>query len=240
MVMALDGSARGGDGRSGSISSPSDRSVLKLLRATCDALIVGAGTVRTENYGPPRVAEQFARHRRDLGLAPIPTTVIVSNSLSVPPEAAVFSRGPANTVVLTSETSDPARRDTLSAVTEVVVFEGPSVTPAATLDWLGGRGWRRLLTEGGPSLLGEWLPYLDEICLSISPLMVGATNPPLPAPDLIAGRALDVPIGLRLQHLLMADDMLIGAWRAVDHDPSAGAAVHTADSAEEASGWVAS
>lgn len=240
MVIALDGSARGGDGRSGSISSPADRSVLKLLRATCEALVVGAGTVRAENYGPPRVAEQFAEHRRALALAPVPTTVIISNSLSVPPDAPVFSRGPGSTVVLTSETSEPHRRESLSAVTEVVVLDGPTVEPAAALAWLADRGWRRILTEGGPSLLGEWLPHLNEMCMSISPLMVGATDPPLPAPDLLAGQALASPIGMRLQHLLMADDMLIGAWRVVDHDPSAGAAVHAQDAAEEASGWVSS
>lgn len=238
MVIALDGSARGGDGRSGSISSPADRSILKLLRATCDALVVGAGTVRTENYGPPRVAAQFAEHRRSLGLADLPVTVIVSNTLSVPTDAPVFSRGRGTTVVLTSEASERAQREALSEVSEVVVFEGTSVRPDAALEWLHARGYRRILTEGGPSLLGEWLPYLDEMCLSISPLMVGATHPPLPAPDLLGGSGLSVPLGLHLQHLLMADDMLIGAWRVTDHNPAAGAAVHADDAAEAASGWV--
>lgn len=238
MVMALDGSARGGDGRSGSISSPADRSVLKLLRATCDALVVGAGTVRAENYGPPRVAQQFAGYRRALGLTDLPMMVIISNNLSVAPDAPVFSRGRGSAVVLTSQSSDPARRAALAEVCEVVVFEGSSVPPAEALSWLHSRGWTRILTEGGPSLLGEWLPHLNEMCLSVSPLMVGATNPPLPAPDLLGGHLLAQPLGMRLQHLLMAEDMLIGAWRVVDHDSSAGDAVHAQDAAEEASGWV--
>lgn len=239
MVIALDGSARGGDGRSGSISSPADRSVLKLLRATCDALVVGAGTVRAENYGPPRVAPQFAAHRRALGLPELPMMVIVSNNLSVPADAPVFSRGRGTTVVLTSQNSDQQRRDELSEVTDIEVFEGASVSPTQALTWLRGNGWRRILTEGGPSLLGEWLPHLDEMCLSISPLMVGATSPPLPAPDLLAGRILAAPLGVSLQHLLLSEGMLIGAWRLAAHDPSAGQAVHAEEAAEEASGWAA-
>lgn len=237
MVIALDGSARGGDGRSGSISSPADRSVLKLLRATCEALVVGAGTVRAENYGPPRVAAQFAAHRRELGLAELPIMVIVSNALSVPADAAVFSRGPGTTVVLTSERSDPALRADLAEVSEVVVFEGESVRPDQALAWLHERGWQRILTEGGPSLLGEWLPYVDEMCMSISPLMVGATTPALPAPDLLGGQTLAAPLGMQLKHLLLADDMLIGAWRVGAHDPGAGAAVQAEEADEEASGW---
>lgn len=238
MVIALDGSARGGDGRSGSISSPADRSVLKLLRATCDALVVGAGTVRAENYGPPRVAKQFAAHRRALGLTDVPVTVIISNTLSVPADAPVFGRGPGTTVLLTSQSSDPARRAELSQVSEVVVFDGPSVLPQVALAWLHDRGWQRILTEGGPSLLGEWVPHLDEMCMSISPLMVGSTQPPLPAPDLLGGHSLAAPLGLHLKHLLLADDMLIGAWRVGEHDPSAAAAVKAEDTAEEASGWI--
>lgn len=238
MVIALDGSARGGDGRSGSISSPADRSVLKLLRATCDVLVVGAGTVREENYGPPRVAQQFAAHRRSLGLTGVPITVIVSNTLSVPADAPVFSRGRGSTVILTSEASKPDRREALAAVSEVVVFEGPSVQPEVALAWLHDRGWQRILTEGGPSLLGEWLPHLDEMCMSISPMMVGSTQPPLPAPDLLGGHALAAPLSLQLQHLLLVDNMLIGAWRLGAHDPSAGAAVKAEDAAEQASGWT--
>src|SRR4051794_12164053 len=51
-VSTLDGAATGPDGLSGSISGPPDRRVFRALRATCDALLVGAGTVSAEGYRP--------------------------------------------------------------------------------------------------------------------------------------------------------------------------------------------
>ena len=212
MVVSLDGSARGADGKSGSISSPADRAVLQLLRATCDALVVGAGTVRAENYNPPRVDARFEAHRKAAGLGELPVIVIVSNSLSVETSARVFTRGPNSTVVLTSQASDPRRREELAEVTEVVVLDGDRVNPTAALDWLRARGWRRLLTEGGPSLLGEWIPVVDEMCLTLSPHMVGAADPAHPAPDLLGGRVLPETLGFDLAHLLLADGLLISSW----------------------------
>ena len=213
MVLSLDGSARGADGKSGSISSPADRAVLQLLRATCDALVVGAGTVRAENYHPPTVDPRFADQRKAAGLAELPVIVMVSNTLSIEATARVFGRGPGTTAVLTSATSDPRRRAELAEVTDVVVLDGTRVEPAAALAWLRDRGWRRLLTEGGPTLLGEWINEVDEMCLTLSPHMVGAADPANPAPDLLGGRVLPETLGFDLRHLLLADGLLIGAWR---------------------------
>lgn len=212
MVLSLDGVARGSDGKSGSISSPADRAVLQLLRATCDALVVGAGTVRAENYHPPVVDPRFAEYRKQLGLAELPVIVIVSNNLSVPATARVFSRGEGTTAILTSAASDPGRREELAQVTEVVVLDGDRVDPFEALAWLRSRGWRRLLTEGGPSLLGEWIGVVDEMCLTLSPNMVGAADPAYPAPDLLGGQRLPDDLGFDLKHLLFADGLLISAW----------------------------
>src|SRR5918993_549206 len=52
MVISLDGAAQGRDGRSGTLSSPADRRVFAMLRGLADVILVGAGTARTEKYGP--------------------------------------------------------------------------------------------------------------------------------------------------------------------------------------------
>jgi hypothetical protein len=52
MVATLDGAAAGGDGLAGSINNPADRRVFHLLREMSDAIVVGAGTARSERYGP--------------------------------------------------------------------------------------------------------------------------------------------------------------------------------------------
>ena len=55
MVSTVDGSATGASGTSGGINNAADKVVFDHLRATCDAIVVGAGTARAEGYGPADV-----------------------------------------------------------------------------------------------------------------------------------------------------------------------------------------
>lgn len=80
-VVSLDGHIKAADGLSAGLSSPEDRRVFHMLRAGCDAVLVGAGTARSETYGPVRVKPEWASFRHDS--AP-PTLVMVSASGNVP------------------------------------------------------------------------------------------------------------------------------------------------------------
>lgn len=80
-VMSVDGHIQGSDGRSGTLSGPEDRRRFHMLRAGCDAVLVGAGTARTEGYGPVQVKAQW----RGLRLQPDPPVlVMVTASGNVP------------------------------------------------------------------------------------------------------------------------------------------------------------
>ena len=70
MVMTLDGAVAGADGRSGSISSTTDREVLAEVRRLSDAILVGAATVRVEPYGPLRPAPRPPQNGRPSGWRP--------------------------------------------------------------------------------------------------------------------------------------------------------------------------
>lgn len=80
-VTTMDGQVSGADGLSGSLSSPEDRRIFHMLRAGADAILVGAGTARAENYTPPSIkpAWQELRGRRE-----VPVLVMVSRSGNVP------------------------------------------------------------------------------------------------------------------------------------------------------------
>jgi riboflavin biosynthesis pyrimidine reductase len=60
-VTTIDGHIQGPDGLSGTISSAEDRRVFHMLRAGADAILVGAGTARIENYKPVGVKAEWAR-----------------------------------------------------------------------------------------------------------------------------------------------------------------------------------
>jgi riboflavin biosynthesis pyrimidine reductase len=210
MVTTLDGAAVGPDGRSASISSDDDRLVFHRLRGLCDAVVVGAGTARTENYRPVAVSDTVAAERAARGQAPRPALVVVSRSLALDPTLRMFS-GPDRVVVLTSRSAPQAAAQALTGVADVVRTGGQDVDLREGLGQLADRGLRLLLCEGGPSLLGDLVAdgLLDELCLTITPLALSGS-----APRAAHGRPAAVPLGLLPAVLALTDDgTLLTAWR---------------------------
>src|SRR5215204_2602236 len=78
-------------GRSGAIGSDADTEMLQRLRTRVDAVMIGAGTMRAERYGRMVSNQHFRAYRERTGLAHDPLTVIVSNRLELPWDAALFT-----------------------------------------------------------------------------------------------------------------------------------------------------
>jgi riboflavin biosynthesis pyrimidine reductase len=202
-VTSVDGAVEV-DGVSAGLSGPPDQRVLRLLRRQCDALLIGAGTLRAERYGPMVLGEQERAWRRDQGLPEHPRLVVVSGSLSLDPGQPAFAEAPVRPLVLTQETAPAARQAALAATTEVVTAGIGMVDLGAALLLLHQRGLTRILCEGGPHLLGELTAanLVDELCLTVSPLLAGAG-----AGRITAG--LTSPLReMSLRHVLAAGDTL--------------------------------
>lgn len=192
------------DGRSGGLSSPADRRVFHLLRDLADVILVGAGTARAEGYSHPAYGEDRRARRRALGLAELPTIAVVSGKLDLEPTSRLFAGGPVRTLMITSAAAPPDRRAALEQVAETVVAGDDHVDLRAALDALEDRGLRRVLCEGGPTLLGALVAtgLLDELCLTVAPLLAGPG-----AARIITGPAHE-PRPLRLGHVLTEDGAL--------------------------------
>ena len=145
-VTSLDGAVEV-DGYSRGLSSRADQQVLGLLRQHCDALIVGAGTLRHEGYG----------------------------AIRLDPAQGAFADAPVRPVVLTHAAAPAERRAALEAVADVLVCGPEEVDLAAGIAALHERGLRQLLCEGGAHLFGSLLAanVVDELLLSVSPLLAG-------------------------------------------------------------------
>jgi riboflavin-specific deaminase-like protein len=186
MLRALDGGVAGADGRSRSISSHADRSVLGEIRRLCDAIVVGATTLREEPYGPILARPDSVAERQLLGLSPAPVLVTVSASLDLPWDEPVFSGSERRPIVATAEGADESALRTAREHAEVVVLPGRRITARDLVAALHDRGLDRLVCEGGPGLLASFAAegLVDEVDLTISPTMptrvVGGHPPALP------------------------------------------------------------
>lgn len=177
MITSLDGGATE-DGKSGGLAGPGDRAVFNFMRQAADVILMGASTVRIENYSGVQlsVAQREARQRR--GQAEVPPIAVVTASADFDHDAKFFTRTEVAPLILTaSDTVDDAR-GRLGAVAEVIDASGSDparVDPSTALGVLAERRLFRVLTEGGPGLLGLLIDngLLDELCLTVAPVLVG-------------------------------------------------------------------
>jgi len=180
MVAGLDGTAAVG-GRVGSLSTAPDQALFRRMRQIADIVLVGAETVRREGYGSVGLDDDAQEQRRRLGQSATPPIALVSRSLAFDWNAKVFADAPddARTHLITCEAADPGRRAEAEQYAEVIVAGDDRVEPAAAMQALADRGRRVVLCEGGPTWLGELVAAdrLDELCLSVAPLMGGDPLP---------------------------------------------------------------
>lgn len=209
-ITSLDGAVAGGDGLSGSIGNDADRRVFAILRALSDVVLVGAGTARTEGYHPVRVRTAWRGLRERLGLAPAPVLALVTASLELPATVLDPLEGSGPLLVITCGGADPERvAEARAQLGEDAVLQvgRDRIDVADAVEQLAARGLRRVLLEGGPRLMSDVVAagLLDELCLTLSPLLVGGT-----APRVVSGSTVEQ--GMRLAHVLESRGVLLTRW----------------------------
>ncbi|MBC3191443.1 dihydrofolate reductase family protein [Pseudonocardia sp. C8] len=200
MVSSLDGAVVAGGAGSRGLSTPADRTLFRALRRSAGVVLVGAGTVRDEDY-------RGVRPRRptpdDPEPGPPPPLAVVTGSADLDPGAALLTDTVTPPIVLTTGAAPARRREALQAAgADVVVL--PDLAPATLLGELGRRGLHDVLCEGGPTLLGALVAAdaVDELRLTLAPVLVGG-----PAGRIAAGPvAAEPPRGMRLAGHTADDD----------------------------------
>ena len=188
LVMSLDGGLAGPDGLSGTISSPADRAVLAATRATADAYLVGAATVRAEGYSPVHAKPAHEAERASRGQAPAATLAVVSGSCDFDWSAARFQHSDNPPIVLTTEAANPAARARAAEQRcEVVIAGERTVDLVAALDALAERGLTRVTAEGGRTLIAQLVAgdLIDEVDLTVSPTLVAGHRPEAVGPGVL-------------------------------------------------------
>ena len=207
MVSTVDGRATL-HGRSGTISGPADRALFHALRSAVDGVLVGAGTVRTERYGRLIRDERTISARTQHGLPAQPLACIVSGRLALPEDLPLLRDDASRVALLTaSAASLPAN----AAAVEYVRTSGGRLDLRAALTELAQRSAvHLLLCEGGPHLARELFAegLIDELFLSLSPLLAGGEPTGGEALRILAGAELEPPVELELLGVLRCEGSL--------------------------------
>lgn len=192
MISSVDG-ATALEGRSGGLGGPADRKVFAALRSLADVVLVAAGTVRAENYGP--------------GNVPI---AVVSGSLRLDWDTPFFTAATHRPIVVTSALAPAEAVEQAEAVADVLVAGDAEVDLVEAVAQLGERGFAHVLAEGGPSFNGVLAAagLLDELCLTVAPVLVLGE-----AKRILAGPPLQPPPDLKLRSLCEEDGYLFLRYR---------------------------
>lgn len=159
MIASLDGASTV-DGVSGGLGGPADHQVFTALRSVADVVLVAAGTVRAESYGPSTVP-----------------LAIVSRALALDFGSPLFTEG-ARTTVVTVATAPADRVAAAGEVADVLIAGRRDVDLRVALQLLGETGHRSVLAEGGPSLNAQLAgaDLIDELCLTVAPVLLGGAS----------------------------------------------------------------
>jgi riboflavin-specific deaminase-like protein len=205
MVSTLDGKATI-DWRTKGLSTELDRQLFHHLRAQADAVMVGAGTARTERYGRMAKSEELRDKRQREGLARDPLAVVISGRLDLPADLPLLSE-PEQTVLIATA-SDAVLPGVGDQVEYARVGDDLPLLMARLREEYGIRS---VLCEGGPTLNSFLLAagLVDELFLTLHPKLAGGAA----ALTIVAGRELVEPVELSLLSVAEGEGDLFTRWR---------------------------
>jgi riboflavin-specific deaminase-like protein len=192
-------------------SSRRDKRRLVKIRATCDAVLVGARTLAadTMTLGIPGIRAKKP-----------PLRVIVSNSGRIAPTLRIFEKPGAPIVIFTTGKMPAKTRDALAPVADIFIHPAPTVDLAIALAILrADYGVERLVCEGGGTLLRSFAAadLLDELHVTLCPFVFGGRG----APTLtgVPGKFLPKSTQFRLVKMKRAGEECFACWRVVRGKP---------------------
>jgi riboflavin biosynthesis pyrimidine reductase len=194
MITSLDGGAAL-NGRSGGLGNEADQHLFAVLRDLADVILVGSGTVRAEQYAGVELDDERRARRQRWGMPAGPPPIAVVTGRGLDPTLPLFTASETRPIVVTPR----AAASRVPVAAEPLIAGDDTVDLAVAVRALADRGFRRIHCEGGPALLGQLVAddLLDECCLTVAPLLLGAAATRLLPIDL-AEPVHWVPVGVRV------------------------------------------
>jgi 2,5-diamino-6-(ribosylamino)-4(3H)-pyrimidinone 5'-phosphate reductase len=180
VAMSADGKLSTRERRQVRISGRSDFERADRLRAESDAVMVGIGTVLADDPSLTVKSEELRKWRFSKGLEENPVRVVVDSAARTPPDASILHKGPGKRVIGCSKLAPPDRLAEIRKHAEVIVAGNDEVDLASLLEGLFSIGVKRLVVEGGGTLIWGLLSgrLVDEITCYVGNMVIGGREAP--------------------------------------------------------------
>ncbi|MDP2840827.1 MAG: 2,5-diamino-6-(ribosylamino)-4(3H)-pyrimidinone 5'-phosphate reductase, partial [Candidatus Methanoperedens sp.] len=184
-AMSADGKIATRERKQTRISGSLDFDRMDELRASSDAVMVGIGTVLSDNPSLTVKSRERREKRRRDGRDENSVRIVVDSLARTPIDADIFKKGDGERIIAVSQSAPPEKVKQLAKHAEIISVGGKTVDLENLLPELKARGINRLMVEGGATL--NWglisAGLVDEIYTFIGNIIIGGKN----APTLVDG-----------------------------------------------------
>ena len=180
VAMSADGKISTRERRQVKISGAQDFSRVDQLKAGSDAVMVGIGTVLSDDPSLTVKSEENRKSRLNRGVDEHPVRIVVDSTARIPPEAALLHKGEGKRIVAVSRRADPQKIAALQSYATVIIAGENEVDLAILMDKLGDMGIRRVMVEGGGTLIAGLITarLVNEIYTFIGNMIIGGKDSP--------------------------------------------------------------
>lgn len=212
-AMSLDGKLATRMRKQTKISGPEDFARVDKLRAECDAVMVGIGTVFSDDPSLRLKNEELENARAAEGKDLHPMRVVIDSKARMPADADMFKKGKGKVVIVTCENADADACRELETRATVLKAGKNKVDLALAMEKLGALGVKKLMVEGGATLLWSLMSerLFDEIRIYVGALIIGGRD----APTFADGEGFVSPgefTRLELKSAEKIDDGILLTW----------------------------
>ncbi|HJK39940.1 MAG TPA: 2,5-diamino-6-(ribosylamino)-4(3H)-pyrimidinone 5'-phosphate reductase [Methanocorpusculum sp.] len=212
-AMSADGKISTKEHRQTKISGDQDFARVDRLRADCDAVMVGIGTILADDSSLRLKNPDLIAERAAAGKPEQPMRVVIDSQARMPPDGDMFKKGTGQRVIFVAKSAPADRIAALAKKATVITAGTNKVDLTMVLDKLGEMGVRKLMVEGGATLLWSFTSQrlFDEIRIYVGALIIGGAD----APTFVDGFGFTRSEGftrLTLKDVEKIDDGLLITW----------------------------
>ena len=195
------------------ISTDNDLSRVTHLRYECDAIMVGIGTILSDNPSLRLKDPSLVSQRISEGRDSQPMRIVIDSHCKIPIDSDIFQKGTGKCIVFVSESAPRNNIELISSKSTVMTCGHNKVDLSQALSILWDMGVKKLMIEGGATLLWSITSQklFDEIRIFIGSCIIGGST----APTLVDGTGFtnsDEFVQLKLSKIDKIDDGVLLTW----------------------------